>query len=225
MLYGMFFAMSFALIRGYHDPPFAAGLRLTVIPVALGLVAPFGGTFADKRPRLVMAAGMAVCLASALALTALLTGTPQSLIGVMAALAAYGVGLGLYIAPNNSATIGAAPADKSGVAGGLLNLLRVFGAGVGVGCGLDGAGLGAANGDRRWRAHNPCARGRAALGGRRRAVDARDFRGFGRGGGAHSRQIETSDRQARTPRPWRRCADESAMTGREPRPDRGKPDG
>lgn len=132
MLYGMFFAMSFALVRGYHDPAFAAGLRLTVIPVALGLVAPFGGAWADKRPRLVMAGGMAVCLASALALTALLTGTPQSLVSVMAALAAYGVGLGLYIAPNNSATIGEAPPDKSGVAGGLLNLLRVFGAGVGV---------------------------------------------------------------------------------------------
>jgi EmrB/QacA subfamily drug resistance transporter len=132
MLYGLFFAMSFALIRGYHDPAFAVGLRLTVIPAALGLVAPFGGAWADKRPRLVMAGGMAVCLASALALTALLTGTPESLIRVMVALAAFGAGLGLYIAPNNSATIGAAPADKSGVAGGLLNLLRVFGAGVGV---------------------------------------------------------------------------------------------
>jgi EmrB/QacA subfamily drug resistance transporter len=132
MLYGLFFAMSFALIRGYHDPAFAAGLRLTVIPAALGLVAPFGGAWADKRPRLVMATGMSVCLASALALPVLLTGTPESLNGVMAALAAYGAGLGLYIAPNNSATIGAAPADKSGVAGGLLNLLRVFGAGVGV---------------------------------------------------------------------------------------------
>ena len=132
MLYGMFFAMSFALIRGYHDPTFAAGLRLTVVPVALGLVAPFGGAWADKRPRLVMAGGMVVCLASAVALRVLLTGTPQSLVVVMTALAAYGVGLGLYIAPNNSATIGEAPADKSGVAGGLLNLLRVFGAGVGV---------------------------------------------------------------------------------------------
>ena len=132
MLYGMFFAMSFALVRGYHDPAFAAGLRLTVIPVALGFVAPFGGAWADKRPRLIMAGGMMVCLASALALTALLTGTPESLYGVMAALAAFGAGLGLYIAPNNNATIGAAPADKSGVAGGLLNLLRVFGAGVGV---------------------------------------------------------------------------------------------
>jgi hypothetical protein len=30
MLYGMFFAMSFALIRGYHDPAFIAGLTLTM---------------------------------------------------------------------------------------------------------------------------------------------------------------------------------------------------
>jgi hypothetical protein len=50
----------------------------------------------------------------------------------MGSLAAFGVGLGLYIAPNNSATLGAAPADKQGVAGGLVNLLRVLGTGVGV---------------------------------------------------------------------------------------------
>jgi EmrB/QacA subfamily drug resistance transporter len=132
ILYGMFFAMSFAFIRGYHEPAFAAGLRLSIIPVTLALVAPFGGAWSDKRPRLVMAGGMTVCLASALALTRLLTGAPESLIGVMAALGAYGAGLGLYIAPNNNATISAAPAEKSGVAGGLLNLLRVFGTGVGV---------------------------------------------------------------------------------------------
>jgi EmrB/QacA subfamily drug resistance transporter len=157
MLYGMFFAMSFALIRGYHDPAFAAGLRLTIIPVALGLVAPFGGAWSDKRPRLVMAGGMAVCLASALALTMLLTGAPESLIGVMAALAAYGAGLGLYIAPNNSATISAAPADKSGVAGGLLNLLRVFGVGVGVAAASTalGWGLHAATGAGARTAHAP----------------------------------------------------------------------
>jgi EmrB/QacA subfamily drug resistance transporter len=146
MLYGMFFAMSFALIRGYHDPSFAAGLRLAVVPAALGVVAPFGGALSDKRPRLVMLLGMAFCMISAIALSALLTGTPESLPGVMVGLAAYGVGLGFYIAPNNNATVSAAPADKSGVAGGLLNLLRVFGTGVGVasasavlGWGLEGA--------------------------------------------------------------------------------------
>jgi EmrB/QacA subfamily drug resistance transporter len=166
MLYGMFFAMSFALIRGYHDPVFAAGLRLTVVPVALGLVAPFSGALADKRPRLVMGGGMALCLAAALALIALLTGTPESLLGVMVALAAFGAGLGLYIAPNNSATIGAAPAEKSGVAGGLLNLLRVFGTGVGVaaastalGWGLYAAGAGGRT------AHAPQAALLSAVGG------------------------------------------------------------
>jgi EmrB/QacA subfamily drug resistance transporter len=132
MVYGLFFAMSFALIRGYHDPSFAAGLRLTVVPVALGLVAPFSGTLSDRRPRLVMLVGMAFCVVSAIALKGLLTGTPESLPGVMVGLAAFGVGLGLYIAPNNNATMGAAPAEKSGVAGGLLNLLRLIGAGLGV---------------------------------------------------------------------------------------------
>jgi hypothetical protein len=130
MLYGIFFAMSFALVCGYHDPAFAAGLRLTVVPIALGLVAPIAGALSDKRPRLVMLIGMALCVVSALALTRLLTGSPGGLPAVMAALAAFGAGLGFYIAPNNSATISAAPPDKSGVAGGLLNLLRVFGVDV-----------------------------------------------------------------------------------------------
>ncbi|HEX9169556.1 MAG TPA: MFS transporter [Roseiarcus sp.] len=157
MLYGMFFAMSFALIRGYHDPAFAAGLRLTVIPVALGLVAPFGGALSDKRPRLVMVSGMAVCFASTLAIVGLITGSSASIAEVMAVLAAFGVGLGLYIAPNNSATIAAAPADKSGVAGGLLNLLRVFGTGLGVAAASTalGWGLEASTGAEARTAHVP----------------------------------------------------------------------
>jgi MFS family permease len=132
MLYGMFLAMSYALVRGYHDPPLAAGLRLTIVPIALGLLAPFAGAVSDKRPRLVMLAGMALCIASAIALRTALDGKPDSLTAVMIALAAYGAGLGLYIAPNNNATMRAAPAEKSGVAGGLVNLLRILGAGVGV---------------------------------------------------------------------------------------------
>ena len=124
--------MSFALVRGYHEPPFWAGIRLTVLPVALGLAAPFAGAQSERRPRLVMLVGMAACIASALALTRCLTGTPGSLPAVTGSLAVFGAGLGLFIAPNNSATIGAAPPEKSGVAGGLLNLLRVFGTGLGV---------------------------------------------------------------------------------------------
>jgi EmrB/QacA subfamily drug resistance transporter len=132
MLYGMFFAMSFALVRGYHEPLFAAGLRLTILPVALAFVAPFAGAASDNYPRLVMLAGMAFSSISAIALAKLLTGEPGSILGIMISLAAFGVGLGFYIAPDNNATMAAAPAEESGEAGGLLNLLRVLGTGVGV---------------------------------------------------------------------------------------------
>ena len=45
---------------------------------------------------------------------------------------AFGAGLGLFIAPNNHATINAAPANLSGVAGSLLNLTRILGTVAGV---------------------------------------------------------------------------------------------
>ena len=50
----------------------------------------------------------------------------------MAGLVAYGAGLGLFIAPNNSATLAAAPTQNAGQAGGLLNLMRAFGTATGV---------------------------------------------------------------------------------------------
>jgi EmrB/QacA subfamily drug resistance transporter len=132
MLYGMFFALSFALVRGYHDAPLAAGLRLTLVPLALGLVAPLSGRLAERRPRLVMISGMGLCVVSALALRQVLTGTPDSQLAMMYALVAYGVGLGLFIAPNSSATLDAAPAEHAGQAGGLLNLMRAFGTATGI---------------------------------------------------------------------------------------------
>lgn len=51
---------------------------------------------------------------------------------LIAALALFGIGLGMFIAPNNSATVAAAPENRSGQAGGLLNLMRVLGGTVGV---------------------------------------------------------------------------------------------
>jgi EmrB/QacA subfamily drug resistance transporter len=133
MLYGMFFMMSFALVRGYHDSPQAAGLRLAIIPVAIGIVAPFSGALANRvGARLLAVAGMAVCLA-ALLLMALVADDPGAgrLLG-MAAMALFGTGLGLFIAPNNTATVDAVPAAYSGEAGGMLNLMRVIGTSLGV---------------------------------------------------------------------------------------------
>jgi EmrB/QacA subfamily drug resistance transporter len=132
MLYGMFFAMSFALVRGYHDAPLSAGIRLAIVPVALGVVAPFSGGLFETHGRAIMGTGALVCAAAAVALRFALTGTPASLLPAMALLAAYGAGLGLFIAPNNTATLNTAPPERSGQAGGLLNLMRAFGTGFGV---------------------------------------------------------------------------------------------
>jgi len=133
MLYGIFFLMSFALVRGYHASPLAAGLRLAIIPVALGIVAPFSGTLHDRLGvRIVLLSGMGICIAALILISVVLTGTPDSLPRVTVALAVFGAGLGLFIAPNNSATMSAAPLDRGGEAGGLLNLMRVFGTSIGV---------------------------------------------------------------------------------------------
>ena len=40
MLYGMFFLASFALVSGYEDSPTVAGLKLAIVPVSIGIVAP-----------------------------------------------------------------------------------------------------------------------------------------------------------------------------------------
>jgi MFS family permease len=133
LLYSMFFLMSFAFIRGFGDSPIAAGLRLAIIPIALGLVAPISGALYERMgARIVTTAGMALCCGAMVLLSQTLTGAIGRGIPRMGALALFGMGLGLFIAPNNSATIAAAPEDRSGEAGGMLNLMRVLGCIVGV---------------------------------------------------------------------------------------------
>ena len=50
----------------------------------------------------------------------------------LAALAVFGGSLGLFIAPNNNMTLKAAPEHLTGSAGGLLNLMRMIGCGLGI---------------------------------------------------------------------------------------------
>jgi EmrB/QacA subfamily drug resistance transporter len=133
MLYAMFFLMSFALVRGYHDSAQLAGVRLAIIPVAIGLVAPFSGALGLRLgTRALRVVGMTGCVA-AIAVLAIVALEPDASrrIGFIA-LALFGAGLGVFIAPNNAATLGAAPPDLAGSAGAMLNLMRVLGTSLGV---------------------------------------------------------------------------------------------
>lgn len=133
LLYGMFLIMSFGLVRGYHRPVEAAGLRLAAIPVAIGLVSPFSGALAARfGPRAAAVGGMALCVAALLLLGMIATEPRADVVLGAIGLLVFGTGLGLFIAPNNHRTLGAAPRELSGEAGALVNLLRVLGSSLGV---------------------------------------------------------------------------------------------
>ena len=133
LLYAMFFLMSFAFVRGFSESPVAAGLRLAIIPIALGLVAPISGSLYERvGARILTTAGMALCAVGIILLRLSFRGGTGHDLVTMGALALFGIGLGLFIAPNNSATMASAPNNRTGEAGGLLNLLRVLGSAIGI---------------------------------------------------------------------------------------------
>jgi EmrB/QacA subfamily drug resistance transporter len=127
LLYGMLFVMSFTFVRGFNQSPISAGLHLATIPIMIGIAAPISGKLYQKfGSRTLTTCGM---ILAGVAILLLASGTDRTnhnavMIG---ALALFGVGLGIYIAPNNAATMAAAPDGRNAEAGGLLNLMRVLG--------------------------------------------------------------------------------------------------
>jgi len=133
MLFGLFLLMPFVFIRVYGDSALVAGLRLTIVPVMLGLMAPFSGALSDKLgPRLLAVAGMAIAAGGLLALYVTADGKAASLMPVMIALGAIGLGQGLFTSPNNNSIMAAAPPTLTGQAGGLMNVVRSCGMSIGI---------------------------------------------------------------------------------------------
>jgi EmrB/QacA subfamily drug resistance transporter len=132
-LFGLFFLMPFLLLRAYGDSIFAAGVRLCIIPVMISVVAPIGGALYDSLgARLPTVSGMLICAGALIMLGFALDGARDGLWLVMLALALFGVGQGLFLSPNNSAIVAAAPASLTGQAGGFVNVTRACGMSVGV---------------------------------------------------------------------------------------------
>ena len=132
-LFGLFFLVPFVLVRGYQDTALAAGLRLSIVPVMLGLLAPLGGALYDRfGARVVTASGMVVCVAGLGVLHVFLDGSAANMPMVMLALAIFGVGQGLFISPNSGAIMATAPEELTGEAGSLLNMARYLGMSAGI---------------------------------------------------------------------------------------------
>jgi EmrB/QacA subfamily drug resistance transporter len=128
VLFGTLFLIPFYLERALHLSPGRSGVILGAMPVALGLTAPIAGRIADRvgaRPLTV--AGM---LISAATLAALIIA--HSATFIVLDMAILGVGLGVFISPNNAAIMGSVSPTQSGMASGVLNMTRGTGTAVGL---------------------------------------------------------------------------------------------
>jgi EmrB/QacA subfamily drug resistance transporter len=132
-LFGVFFLIPFVLVRIYQDSELVAGLRLSIVPVMLGLLAPVGGALYDRfGARVATASGMLLCVAGLAVLYLFLDGKAVNMPLVMLALAIFGTGQGLFISPNSSAIMATAPEELTGEAGSLLNVVRYLGISTGI---------------------------------------------------------------------------------------------
>jgi EmrB/QacA subfamily drug resistance transporter len=137
-MYTIAFLMPFYLIQGRGLNSARAGLLLTVQPLVMAVAAPISGTISDRiRSSLPSSIGMAILAGGSLFMSLVSARTPYLYIAAVFCLT--GLGTGIFISPNNSALMGSAPANRQGIAAGMLATARNVGMVLGVG--LSGAVL------------------------------------------------------------------------------------
>ncbi len=131
VLFAVLFLMPFYLEKVLNLSPVLTGSLLTPIPLAMAIVAPLAGHISDKYgSRVMTASGMFVSAFACFSL--LFLGTQAHLPILIGELILLGIGMGMFTPPNNSAIMGAAPKEKLGLAGGVLNMMRSLGLIFGV---------------------------------------------------------------------------------------------
>ncbi len=130
--YPITFLMPFYLIQGRGLMPGHAGFLITIQAAVMVIFAPLSGMLSDRiGTRGLAMSGMAILGVGLLLLARLQPGS--SLAHVVFGVGVCGLGTGLFITPNNSALMGAAPAERQGIAAGVLGTSRYIGMILGVG--------------------------------------------------------------------------------------------
>lgn len=131
-LYSVIFLLPFYLIQGRGLTSAQAGVLLTAQPLVMAVAAPLSGTLSDRLGGLRLPTlGMLVLSAGLFYLSRLDAATPLQAVTI--GLAVVGLGTGIFVSPNNSALMGAAPRHRQGIAAGVLALSRNVGMVLGVG--------------------------------------------------------------------------------------------
>ncbi|MDB9509859.1 MFS transporter [Kamptonema animale CS-326] len=107
------------------------GLLQAVLPIAVGLMEPISGSLSDRFGwRIISLIGLLMMIGACLAIATL--GTELTLFGYIVRVTLLGLGMGIFLTPNNSAIMGAVPLERLGVASALLSLCRILGHLVGI---------------------------------------------------------------------------------------------
>lgn len=118
--------LPFFLVRVSGFSSQQAGMIMAALPLAMTFVAPVSGLLSEKLSHaLLTGLGMAIT-SGALYSQTLLTAS-SGMWRCALGQAAMGVGLGMFLSPNNNAVLGSAPREKSGLAGSLMALVRNLG--------------------------------------------------------------------------------------------------
>lgn len=134
VMYAVMFLSPFYLDDVHRMTSLAAGTLLTVIPAGMAICTPLSGYVADRfGTRLPALVGMllAVVGVGAMALFTIWYASILFALGLFLT----GCGMGVFTPANNSDVMGTLRADCLGVGGGILNLARTVGMGLGVALG------------------------------------------------------------------------------------------
>ena len=135
-VFTILFLMPFYLIQGRGLSVSQAGLLMTIQPAIMTISAPLSGILSDRiGTRRLATLGMALLCAGLFLLSRLNPESSMTYVGGGMGLA--GLGTGIFVAPNNSALMGAAPKHRQGLAAGVLATAR--NAGMVLGIGIAGA--------------------------------------------------------------------------------------
>lgn len=112
-------------------PSMQVGLLMGIIPVMLGITSPISGSLSDRiSGRKITLVGLGVMMLGFFAASTLDAET--TLVGYGLRIFGIGAGIGIFLSPNNSAIMGAAPRNQTGVVSGMMALSRTLGQTVGV---------------------------------------------------------------------------------------------
>jgi EmrB/QacA subfamily drug resistance transporter len=126
------FMLPFLLEYAFHKTPLDTGTVLIVIPATTAVISPLSGHLSDKfGQRPIAGAGT---LISTLAIASMFLIRADFPIWAIATLLAFfGLGLGMFGSPNNSAMMGSVDIRDRGSAGGILATVRNLGMASGLG--------------------------------------------------------------------------------------------